>query len=48
MKPPQDLLKWNIYSLHGKCVDLNITAWFTEFPGERESVTCWRELQSDK
>lgn len=48
MKPLWDRLKQNIYPLHSKCVDLNITAWFTEFPGERESVTCWRELQSDK
>lgn len=48
MKPPWVVLKQNIYQLHSKCVDLNITARFTEFPGERESVTCWREPQSDK
>lgn len=42
MKPPLET------KYHSKCVDLNITTWFTEFPGERESVTCWREPQSDK
>lgn len=47
-KAPWELLKQNIYSLHSKCVDPNIIAWFTEFPGERVSVTCWREPQSDK
>lgn len=48
MKPPGVVPEQNIHPLHSKCVDLNITAWFTEFPGERESVTCWREPQSDK
>lgn len=47
-KPQRNPLKHNIYSRRSKCVDLNMNAWFSEFPGERESVTCWRELQSDK
>lgn len=47
-KPQRNPLKHNIYSRRSKCVDLNTDAWFSEFPGERESVTCWRELQSDK
>lgn len=33
------------YSKRG---DLNITTGFNEFPGERGSVTCWREARSDK
>lgn len=47
-KPQRNPLKHNIYSRRSKCVDLNMEAWFSGFPGERESVTCWRELQSDK